>query len=678
MSDDYLNLLPALVTAALYCAVTPYLHREENGARTFVSAFTGFLGIRYIVWRLLVTVLPATGTPLQIGWIWFCYGIELAAIIEMLVFLLILSRWDDRRPEADAYEAALAQRAPAQWPSVDVFVPTLNEGFDVLEKTIVGLTQIDYPNFRAWVLDDGRRPWLADYCRRKGVGYLTRDNNKGAKAGNINAALARTSGELVAILDADFVPFRQFLRRTVGFFGDPSIGIVQTPQHFYNRDPIQNNLLLQTVWPDEQRLFFDVMAPGRDAWNAAFCCGSSSVIRRTALAEIGGVPTTSVTEDLLTTLALLRRGYVTRYLNERLSAGLAPETTPAFFIQRQRWARGAIQSLYLPEGPFGRDLPLLQRLLFFPFSWVIQYPVRLMALIVPIVYLGTGLTPMFFTELADLIDYQLPMMMAFCLGLRWLAPHHYVPILSTAAGVFSTFRLLPSILISIVRPFEGHFGVTPKGKLAAGKAFDHQTFGLALAMSLLTAGGLILNTVPEWQPLDTWSFFPVAAAWSILNLIILALVMLICIEAPHNRRAERFTIDDPAELRFGDGRVPCRVECLSLSGTRLRLPTLGALPLGRESLITVSMANVGELPGRIVAVEGEAVRIAFLPLGSSEREGLIIRLFTGACHNTVESVAIPRLLLALIRRAFGAPAAGQPQGTGRPPRAGGEGQSVSV
>ena len=61
------------------------------------------------------------------------------------------------------------------------------------------------------------------------------------------------------------MPYRPFLRRTVGFFSDPAIGIVQTPQHFYNRDPIQNNLLLQTVWPDEQRLFFDVMAPGRDA-----------------------------------------------------------------------------------------------------------------------------------------------------------------------------------------------------------------------------------------------------------------------------------------------------------------------------------------------------------------------------------------------------------------------------
>jgi cellulose synthase (UDP-forming) len=131
VSGDYLNLLPAMLTAAIYCAVTPYLDREANGARTFVTALAGFLGVRYIVWRLVVTVLPATGSPVQIGWIWLCYGIELAAVIEMLVFILILSRWDDRGPEADAFEAALRRRPPSAWPSVDVFVPTYNEGFDV-------------------------------------------------------------------------------------------------------------------------------------------------------------------------------------------------------------------------------------------------------------------------------------------------------------------------------------------------------------------------------------------------------------------------------------------------------------------------------------------------------------------------------------------------------------------
>ena len=87
---------------------------------------------------------------------------------------------------------------------------------------------------------------------------------------------------------------------------DPRVGIVQTPQHFVNPDPIQGNLALSGVWPDEQRYFFDVLMASKDAWGAAFCCGTSSVIRFNPLMQIGGFPTDSVTEDYLVTLRLRR------------------------------------------------------------------------------------------------------------------------------------------------------------------------------------------------------------------------------------------------------------------------------------------------------------------------------------------------------------------------------------
>jgi cellulose synthase (UDP-forming) len=125
--------------------------------------------------------------------------------------------------------------------------------------------------------------------------------------------------------------FRRGFRAFPGFhtthywvFDDPTVGIVQTPQHFYNKDPIQTNLSISRDYPDEQRLFFDEMAASRDAWDVAFCCGSCSIQRRSALDAIGGVPTEIITEDLLSTLVMLRKGYRTRYLNERLSMGLAP------------------------------------------------------------------------------------------------------------------------------------------------------------------------------------------------------------------------------------------------------------------------------------------------------------------------------------------------------------------
>jgi cellulose synthase (UDP-forming) len=238
-----------------------------------------------------------------------------------------------------------------QLPSVDVFIPTYNEPIEVLEKTITGALCLEYPNIKIWVLDDGRRQWLKAFSEAKGVGYLNRPDNAHAKAGNINHALTQTNGEFVAIFDADFVPQRNFLMRTIGFFSQAEIGIVQIPHTFYNHDPMQTNLALRKTVPDEQRYFFDAIMPSRDAWNAAFCCGSNSVTRRAALRAIGdAVPTEAITEDILMSIALLRKGYITRYLYERLAFGLAPETIEAFFIQRQRWARGAILILYLANG----------------------------------------------------------------------------------------------------------------------------------------------------------------------------------------------------------------------------------------------------------------------------------------------------------------------------------------
>jgi cellulose synthase (UDP-forming) len=224
----------------------------------------------------------------------------------------------------------------------------------------------------------------------------------------MNHALAHAKGQFIAVFDADFVPSKNFIRRTLGFFSDPTIGIVQTPQHFYNKDPIQTNLGLMQIYPDEQRLFFDQMAASRDAWQAAFCCGSCSIMRRQAVDAVGGIPTQSITEDLLTTLVMLRKGYQTIYLNERLSMGLAAESIEGFFVQRERWCRGAIQSLFLKAGPLGPGLSVVQRILFFPTSWLTQYAVRLMLIAIPLAYLLLGWLPFHFTDAADLVFYQLP------------------------------------------------------------------------------------------------------------------------------------------------------------------------------------------------------------------------------------------------------------------------------
>ena len=480
MVQHYLEALgPALLVAAFFLIFVLNWPRRRTWTRAIACAFVLAVALRYLWWRFDATVLPYPHDGLTFYWVWFLFVIELLAFTEIVIFLLTMSRYADRSAEADRLQTAFAARPQDEWPTVDVFIPTYDEPIDVLERTIVGALALDYPKdkFKVYVLDDKRRDWLKKYCEVKGAVHVTRPDNLHAKAGNLNHGLKVSNGELVAIFDADFVPYRQFLRRTAPFFREPDIGLVQTPQHFFNKDPVQSNLGIERVWPDEQRLFFDEMAASRDAWDVSFCCGSCSILRRQAIDAIGGIPTVSITEDLLTTPAMLNKGYKTRYLNERLSMGLAAENLRGYFIQRSRWCRGGIQTLFVPNGPIrGPGLNLFQRLMFIPLSWLIQYVVRFSILIVPPIYLWTGVAPLYFTSISDIIYYQLPVLLAYFFLMLWITPTRYLPIVSNAVGAFSTFRLLPTVIATLIRPFGTPFKVTPKGSAAEQNEFDAYTF----------------------------------------------------------------------------------------------------------------------------------------------------------------------------------------------------------
>lgn len=214
------------------------------------------------------------------------------------------------------------------------------------------------------------------------------------KPANINAALRRTNGELILVLDADFVPRTHALWRVVGSFRDPQVACVQTPQYFFNKDPTQINLGLANRWADDQRLFFDIIMQSRDAWGAAFCCGTGFIIRRSAIEAIGGeIPTESVCEDMLTSMELKRHGLETIYLKEELCTGLAPESVRAFFVQRQRWARGQIQILFLRRGTFrARTAAVLS--IAASAGLLGQLPARIVYMLVPLIFLLFGVAPL--------------------------------------------------------------------------------------------------------------------------------------------------------------------------------------------------------------------------------------------------------------------------------------------
>jgi cellulose synthase (UDP-forming) len=603
--------------------------------------FSGIV-LRYLWWRTTVTVLPADDLSAQSIFVWSVFAIEILAWVDTAILLLMLLRQTDRRAEASMHEARLRRMHSADLPTVDVFIATYNESLEVLEKSTTGAAELDWPTakLRVWLLDDGRRDWLRDYAAEKGLGYLRRDDNSHAKAGNINAALKRTDGEFVLVLDADFVPQNWFLYRTIGFFDNPKIGIVQTPHHFFNHDPMQSALGLRRRLPDEQRMFFDVIMPGRDGWDCAFCCGSNGVIRRAALETAGGgLPTSSITEDILLTMVMLRHGFITRYLGERLAVGLAPESLEAYFVQRARWAQGAIQAIYLREGPLGPGLRPIHRLTFLPLHWISQSLVYTVAMLAPPIYLLTGLAPLMNASTTTVLHYQIPAVVGAVMVMQLFAKSSFVPLAQAAHAVLQAFRLLPVVLGTLMKP-RGHvFKVTPKGADAQGHMLDWPTLTVALGIIALTILGLALNANPGTRIILAEEMILFVAFWSVVNIVVLAVVATIVVAPQVRRSEERFQIDLPCRVHDPRGiQQPARTLDLSMTGSFLLGGPVGVRP---GDWVVVDLLEVGRIAGRATRVgqtrDGEqTLGVSFdLPQGPT-RDALIRLLYTQGLDNSAQ------------------------------------------
>lgn len=231
--------------------------------------------------------------------------------------------------------------------SVDVFITTYNESLECLEETIRNCVALDYPH-ETYVLDDGRRSEVRRLSYRLGAKYITRENRTHFKAGNLNNALKHTRGEFIALFDADGIPRKDFLSQLLGYFQDEKVAIVQSAQMLYNFDSFQHSPRLSTdgLW-HEQSLFIDVLQPGRDQLGIAQWSGSGSLLRRSALEEVGGVAPETVTEDYHTSLKLQMKGYEVRYHPETLCYNLAPRNRTDFINQRSRWCLGLFQAVRL-------------------------------------------------------------------------------------------------------------------------------------------------------------------------------------------------------------------------------------------------------------------------------------------------------------------------------------------
>ncbi|HET7292927.1 MAG TPA: UDP-forming cellulose synthase catalytic subunit [Vicinamibacteria bacterium] len=560
--------------------------------RPLIVFLSGFASLRYFYWRVTST-LNLDG-PLDATFSLLLLAAEVYGVLVLFLGYFQTIEMERRTPPP-----------LTSLPSVDVFIPTYNESIEIVRRTLIGALAIEYPRKQVFLLDDGRRESFEAMARELGAFYLTRPDNAHAKAGNLNRALRRTHGELIAIFDADHVPVRGFLRKTVGFFEDEKVALVQTAQHFFNPDPYERNLNLQGRIAPEQTFFYHVIQPGNDFWNSAFFCGSCAVLRRSAIESIGGFKVKTVTEDAHTALELHARGWRSVYLGLPLAAGLATESFAAHVVQRMRWARGMAQILRLDCPLLKKGLLLPQRLNYFNamLHFFFGLP-RLIMIAAPLLFLLLGIHS-FRADVMAVVAYILPHIVLSTVGNALISERFRH---SFWGGVYEV-SIAPYTawvtLLALFNPRLGKFNVTDKGTNIAEARFDFATSRGPLLLAGLSAAALFLAF-----PLRLLAFDPETAApaelhatlinalWAVANLVTLVAAACVAYEQPQQRRAPRVTRDFPCEMRLGTEVRRARCLDISESGVRVVLES-PAVPDACELSIAGERGPVVVRAGRV-------------------------------------------------------------------------------
>ncbi len=638
-------IAPALMATGFLCLFLPWANRENPWVRGTLIALSLIMTWNYLVWRITET-LPQFG--MSADWLFGVgfLGAEVLTGVGGTITWILLSRTSSRSATVAANMPWLLQTRPL----VDVLICTYNEDQAILERTIIGAMGMNYPNFRVWVLDDGRRDWLRKLCVKKGFNYLARADNSHAKAGNINHAVQHLAAlpsppDFIAVLDADFVPFSNFISRALCLFKDPTAGIVQTPQHFFNSDPIQSNLAISEVFPDEQRFFFDIIMPSKDAWDLAFCCGTSSIIRFSALLEIGGFPTDSVTEDFLLTVRFRERGYKTLYLNEKLTVGLAPEGINEYATQRTRWCLGLVQICRGRSGPFrlGNGLPLSFRISLIEtfLYWGASFLFRIFCMLAPALFFLFDVR-MVQANLSDAVAHFAPMVITQVAVTTWLGGGRMLPLIADVYQMLIAPEILKVVASTLVRPRGHEFKVTAKGIHYAGLNVHWRLLFRFVAFAFITMLGLAkLFAFDHSDLIENGGALNLFWAW--YNLAVLTICCLVCVEQPRRRFDERFATTETVLLKVGDQARVYEVTDISASGMRL----MGEIsdPVGSSATLIM-----GQLESAAVIARKGTNEFAVSLIGDEAREAMTRRVYSAQYGKPLDKVHPSRVLAGILQR----------------------------
>ena len=312
---------------------------------------------------LMALVASVTATVLV--WIIYDYSqqyltitstiVGILLVIGMLGVVTILLTEAHEWAEAHWYMTRRRQIKPTQLvmtrtPKVSVHVPAYNEPADMMIETLDALAKLDYPDFEVLVIDNNTRDeavWrpVQIHCEKLGARFkfFHVAPLSGFKAGALNYALERTDpkAEIIAAIDSDYQVEPNWLSDLIGAFENPKIAIVQSPQDYRDHD----DNAFKSMCFAEYRGFFEIGMVTRNERNAIIQHGTMTLVRRSALVEVGGWGEWCITEDAELGLRIFEAGYEAMYLSYSYGRGLMPDTFIDYKKQRFRWAYGAMQIL---------------------------------------------------------------------------------------------------------------------------------------------------------------------------------------------------------------------------------------------------------------------------------------------------------------------------------------------
>src|SRR5688500_15434568 len=368
----------------------------------------------------------------------------------------------------------------ATLPVVTVQLPIYNEMY-VADRLIDAVCELDYPRERLeiQVLDDStdetrivaERAVQRNAARGIDITYIHRTDRTGYKAGALEAGMKVAKGELIALFDADFIPSADFLQRTVAFFGDPRIAMVQARWGHINQD---YSLLtkIQAILLDGH---FVLEHGGRNRSGLFFNFnGTAGVWRRAAIADAGGWQHDTLTEDLDLSYRAQLRGWKFVFLPDVIAPAEVPVEMNAFKSQQHRWAKGSIQTCrkLLPR-ILQSDLPLgVKTEAFFHLTANFNYPLMcvLSVLMAPSMVIRYNMgwyemllidVPLFFAATASVANFYVVCQRE--LHADWMTRLKYLPFLMSI-GIGLSVNNTRAVLEALFRR-ESEFARTPKYRI---------------------------------------------------------------------------------------------------------------------------------------------------------------------------------------------------------------------